>query len=111
MSRHAAKSAAQPNSFLKAPSVVFRHSRERKGGCSEPAFYGAFVAMRWLRFGRTSTAGIESLTSVHWGAFRLVSRPLLGHCFGAKTGALRHGVVLLRLRRPSRVSVPPRTSL
>ena len=47
MYRHAAKSAAQPNSSLKAPSVPFRHCRERNGECSEPLFYGAFVAMRW----------------------------------------------------------------
>lgn len=47
MYRHAAKSAAQPNSPLKAPSVAYRHSRERNGGCAEPLFYGAFVAMRW----------------------------------------------------------------
>ena len=44
MYRHAAKSAAQPNSSLKAPSVAFRHSRERNGACSEPSFYGAFTA-------------------------------------------------------------------
>ena len=47
MYRHAAKSAAQPNSSLKAPSVAFRYSRERNGGCTWPSLYGAFVAMRW----------------------------------------------------------------
>ena len=47
MYRHAAKWAAQPNSSLKAPSVAFRHSRERNGGCSTLSFCGAFVAMRW----------------------------------------------------------------
>jgi len=47
MYRHAAKSAAQPNSSLKAPSVAFRHRRERNSECSEPSFYGVFVAMRW----------------------------------------------------------------
>jgi hypothetical protein len=47
MYRHAAKSAAQPNSSRKAPSVAFRHRRERNGGWSTPPFYAAFVAMRW----------------------------------------------------------------
>ena len=47
MYRHAAKSAAQPNSSLKEPTVAIRHSIERDGGCSEPSCGGAFVAMRW----------------------------------------------------------------
>src|SRR5882762_1607336 len=51
------------------------------------------------------------MTSVHWGAFRLVSRPLLGVTLRGQTGARRHGVVLLRLQRPFRVSVPPKRSL
>ena len=46
MYRHAAKSAAHPNSSLNAPSVAIRHSRERNGRCSQPPFYGAFGAMR-----------------------------------------------------------------
>jgi single-strand DNA-binding protein len=51
------------------------------------------------------------MTWVHWGASRLVSRPLLGVTLRGQTGALRHGVVLLRLRRPCGVSVPPQRSL
>ena len=46
MYRHAAKSAAHPNSSLNAPSEAIRHSRERNGRCSQPPFYGAFGAMR-----------------------------------------------------------------
>src|SRR5271163_4580819 len=51
------------------------------------------------------------MTSVHRGAFRLVSRPLLGVTLRGQTGALRLGVVLLRLQRPFGVSVPPKRSL
>ena len=47
MYRHAANSAAHPNSSLNAPSVAIRHSRERNGGCSQPPFYGVFGAIRW----------------------------------------------------------------
>ncbi len=38
---------------------------------------------------------------VHWGFIRLVSRPLLGVTLRGLSGALRLGVVLLRLRRPA----------
>jgi hypothetical protein len=61
--------------------------------------------------GRTSGAEIERMTSVHWGIFRLGSRPLLGITLRGQTGALRLGVVLLRLQRPYGVSVPPKRSL
>src|SRR5581483_2833427 len=56
-------------------------------------------------------AGILPVTSAHLRAFRLVSRPLLGITLRGLSGALRHGVALLRLRRPCGVSEPPRTSL
>ena len=100
MYRHAAKSAAHPNSSLKTPSLASRHSRERSGGCSEPSCGEPLPLETELRLGRTFTAEIESVTSVHRGAFRLVSRPLLGVTLLGQTGALRLGVVLLRLQRP-----------
>ena len=46
MYRHAAKSAAQLNSSLNAPSVASRSCRERNGGYSEPPFYGASAVTR-----------------------------------------------------------------
>ena len=56
MYRHAAKLAAQPNSSLKAPSVAYRHNRERNEGCSEPSFDGGFAAIKiaavWANFKR-----------------------------------------------------------
>ena len=51
------------------------------------------------------------MTVVHRGIFRLVSRPLFGVTLRGLTGARRHGVVLLRLQRPSGISVPPKRSL
>ena len=112
MYRHAAKSAAQPNSSLKAPSVAIP-------SIAESATEGARAVLLWslcaremgCGLGEHSTAEIERLTSVHRGAFRLVSRPLLGVTLRGQTGALRLGVVLLRLRRPCGVSVPPKRSL
>src|SRR5271154_2946405 len=65
----------------------------------------------WLRWGRTLHAWTQRMTTVHLGVFRLVSRPLLGVTLRGQTGALRLGVVLLRLQRPFGVSVPPKRSL
>ena len=42
MYRHAAKSATQPNSSLKAPSVASLSFRERKEVCRRPSFRGVF---------------------------------------------------------------------
>ena len=47
MYRHAAKSAAQPNSSLKAPGLASLSCHPRKEVCSKLSFHGAFVAMRW----------------------------------------------------------------
>jgi hypothetical protein len=83
MHRHAANSAAQSNSFLKAPSVRFLSREKRNEGDDKLSFYGAYTA-------RMTTAA-----EVHFriqnadedfgpaGVCRLVSRPLLGHRFGA----------------------------
>ena len=46
MYRHAAKSAAQPNSSLKAPSMAAESYRERNSGYSMPSFDGAFAARK-----------------------------------------------------------------
>ena len=44
MSLHAAKTAAQPNSSLKAPSVAFPSLEARNNPCAMPAFCGDFAA-------------------------------------------------------------------
>ena len=46
MYRHAAISAAQPNSSLKAPSVAIPSCHGRNEGCSVPCFCGLFAAER-----------------------------------------------------------------
>ncbi len=48
---------------------------------------------------------------MHWSSFRPVSRLLFGFTLRGQTGALRLGVVLLLLRRPFGVSVPPKRCL
>ncbi len=78
MSHHAAKSAAQPNSSLNAPRVATLSCYPRKEVCSKPSFHRAFAG----RDGAAVEANICRRGTeddlVHWGAFRLVSRPLLG---------------------------------
>ena len=104
MYRHAAISAAQPNSSLKAPSVAIPSCHGRSEGCSLPCFCGLFAARRraavWaiLRrrdreddFGASGSLPprIPSSTRVHAsGPFRRPSA-----------------------RRRSAFSVPPKTSL
>ena len=111
MYRHAAKSAAQPNSSLKAPSMAAESYRERNSGYSMPSFDGAFAARKeaavWANIYRRDREDDFGAS----GAFRLVSRPLLGVTLRGQTGALRLGVVLLRLCRPYGVSGPPKRSL
>ena len=46
MYRHAAFSAAQPNSSLKAPSVAIPTCRGRNEGCSVPCFWRLFAVER-----------------------------------------------------------------
>src|SRR6187402_220373 len=64
-----------------------------------------------LRKVQTSAAEERWLNVVQIALCRPVSRPLLGITLRGQTGALRLGVVLLRLRRPCGVSVPPKRSL
>jgi hypothetical protein len=111
MHHHAAISAAQPNSSQKAPSVLIPSCQRRNEYCSTSTSTGALAARYataiWANSrGRDVTSDFGAL-----GAFRLVSRPLLGVTLRGLSGALRHGVVLLRFERPCGVSVPPRTSL
>jgi len=111
MVEHAAKTAAQPNSSQKAPSVPSVRFHTHGTVCLLPPFVNSLPLRMRLRLEQTSSAEMKRMTWVHKGAFRLVSRPLLGVTLRGQTGALRLGVVLLRLRRPCRVSVPPKRSL
>jgi hypothetical protein len=111
MVEHAANTAAQPNSSLKAPNVASVSFQTHGTVCSLPTFVNSLPLRMRLRLDQTSSAEIERMTSVHREPS--ASYPVLcsGSRFGAKTGALRLGVVLLRLRRPCGVSVPPKRSL
>jgi hypothetical protein len=111
MVEHAAKSAAQPTSSLKAPSMASLSFHPRKEVCSEPSFSGTIA-------GRDGAAvevnicrrGTED-DLVHWGSFRLVSRPLLGVTLrgqNRRPAARRRSA---STASPYRVSVPPKRSL
>ena len=78
MVEHAAKTAAQPNSSLKAPSVASVSFQTHGTVCSLPTFVKSLPLRMRLRLEQTSRAEMKRMTWVHWGAFRLVSRPLLG---------------------------------
>jgi hypothetical protein len=111
MHRYAVISAEQPNSSRKAPCVLIPSCQRRNEHCPTPASNGALAA----RYAAASWANSRSRDAKSdfgaFGAFRLVSRPLLGVTLRGLSGALRHGVVLLRFERPCGVLVPPRISL
>jgi hypothetical protein len=111
MHHHAAISAAQPNSSRKAPSVQIPSCQRRKEHCPTLASNGALAARYVAAIWANSRSQDAKSDFGALGAFRLVSRPLLGVTLRGLSGALRHGVVLLRFKRPCGVSVPPKTSL
>ena len=111
MHRHAAISAAQPNSSRKAPGVLIPSCQRRNEHRPTPASNGALAARYAAAIWASSRSGDTKCDFGALGAFRPVSRPLLGVTLRGLSGALRHGVVLLRFKRPCGVSVPPRTSL
>ena len=83
MSDPAAVLAAQPNLSRKAPSERIGSLLTCNGGLDEPSSNGALAATaraavqtNWSGRGREDDFGLMSCT-------RFVSRPLLGHCFGA----------------------------
>jgi hypothetical protein len=78
MIEHAAKTAAQPNSSLKAPNVASVSFQTHETVCSLPTFVNSLPLRMRLRLEQTSGAEMKRMTWVHWGAFRPVSRPLLG---------------------------------
>ena len=108
---HAAKSAAQPNSSTKAPSGASLSSEERKSSCALLTYCGNVAARKKTVVEANTRRRDRENDFGAWGIFRSVSRPLLGVTLRAQTGALRLGVVLLRLQHPYGVSVPPKRSL
>ena len=107
----AALTAARPNSSLSTPSVALQACLTHPCGCSRPSFgrLAAIDATAAVVFVLQAMNQLGDLRALEF--LPSVSRPLLGFTLRGQTGALRLGVVLLRLRRPSGVSVPPRTSL
>ena len=104
----AALAAVYPNSSLKEYSMARPAWRTRYS-------VGSKLSSLKLSGIEISAAVSGILHAGKWwgelGALESASRPLLGFTLRGQTGALRLGVVLLRLRRPCGVSVPPRTSL
>src|SRR5271154_5619657 len=84
--------------------------QRRNEHCPTPASNGALAARYAAAMWANSRRRDAKIDFGALGAFRLVSRPLFGVTLRGLSGALRHGVVLLRFQ-PLRVSVPPRTSL
>jgi len=78
MVEHAAISAAQPNSSLNAPSVASVSCRTHRRVCSKPPFHTAFAAHEKAAVEANIRRRVAEDDLVHRGAFRLVSRPLLG---------------------------------
>jgi hypothetical protein len=78
MSHHAAQMAAQPNSSLKAPRVASVSCRTHRRVCSKPSFHRAFAAHEKAAVEVNLCRRRTEDDLVHGGAFRLVSRPLLG---------------------------------
>jgi len=110
MYRHAAKSAAQPNSSLKAPMAAESY-RERNSGYSMPPFDGAFAARKmaaiWANFKRRDR---ES----DFGASGSPPSRIPSSAWGHASGPNRRPAARRRsasLTAPFRVSVPPKRSL
>jgi hypothetical protein len=78
MVEHAATSAAKPNSSLKAPRVASVSRRTHRRVCSKQSFHGVFATTEMAAVGANFQRLNRRGDLVHWGAFRLVSRPLLG---------------------------------
>ena len=97
---HAANSAAQPNSSLKAPSVASRHSRVRNGRCSMPSFDGVFAtrirAAIWANLRRRDAVGDSGV----WGSLPpRIPSSARGHASGLSAA--------LRQARSSASASPP----
>ena len=110
MHHHAPIPAAQPHLSLNAFGVPFQSCEERNGSGERPSFPGALASKIRSGLGEHSQPRSERVTSVQWESsvpYPAFARSLLR----GQTGALRLGVVLLRLQRPFGVSGPPKTSL
>ena len=110
MHPHAPNPAAQPHLSLNAFSEPSMSCEERNGSCECPSFSGAQAIDVHCGLGDLPQPRSERVTSVQWESS--VSYPAFARSLlRGLSGALRLGVVLLWLRHPFRVSVPPRTSL
>jgi hypothetical protein len=110
MHHHAPIPAAQPHLSLNAFSAPSLSCEERNGSGERPSVSGAQASEVRSGLGEHSQPRSESVTSAQRDSsvsYPAYARSLLR----GLTGALRLGVVLLWLRHPFRVSVPPRTSL
>jgi hypothetical protein len=106
MSFHAANSAAQPNSSLKAPRVASASSRTRNEVCREPSFYGTIAG----RSGATVEANIrrrdrEGDLGASGSLPSRIPSSTRVHASGLSC-ALRLGVALLRLTPPFGLRFP-----
>ena len=104
MYRHAAISAAQPNSSLKAPSVAIPSCHGRNEGCSVPCFWRLFAVERraavWAILRRRDR---EDDSSASGSLPPRIPSSTRGHA----SGPFRRPSA----RRRSAFSVPPKTSL
>jgi hypothetical protein len=110
MHHHAPNPAAQPHLSLNAFSVPYMSCEERNGSGERPSFSDALASEVRCGLGELPQPRSERVTSVQWES--AVSYPAF--CTVTASGLNRRprlGVVLLWLRHPFRVSVPPRTSL
>jgi hypothetical protein len=83
MSIPAAILAAQPNSSLNAPSERIVSLGRRNGGLDEPSSIRALAAADRADVETNGSGRVREDDFGPMSCFRFVSRPLLGHCFGA----------------------------
>ena len=110
MHHHAPIPAAQPHLSLNAFNAPSLSCEERNGSGERPSFPDALASKIRGGLGEQPPPRSERMTLVQRDSsdsYPAFARSLLR----GLSGALRLGVVLLWLRHPFRVSVPPRTSL
>ncbi len=110
MRSYASIPAAQPHQSPNTFSAQSLSGEERNGSGKRPFFYGTQASSNELRWDEHPQPSSEKVTSVQRES--TVSYPAFARSLlRGLSGALRLGVVLLWLRHPFRVSVPPKTSL
>src|SRR5271155_1203716 len=104
MYRHAALSAAQPNSSLKAPSVAILNCEGRNEGCSVPCFYELFAGWRIAAVWANLCCRDRE---IDFGALGSLPLRIPSSTRGHASGPFRRPAA----RRRSAFPVPPKTSL